>query len=285
MIDFFDTCWHPYFEAWLAEDVGSGDHSSLASISVSGEAHSRLLLKEDGVVAGLDLAVALFRYLDPTVQFTLLTKDGEFLKKGTLLAEAKGSAHSLLKGERLMLNLMQRLSGIATQTHQVVQKVAGTGLIILDTRKTTPGLRALEKWAVTQGGGQNHRMGLYDMIMLKDNHIDAAGGINEALLRTKAYLKEQQLDLKVEVETRNLDEVKQALVHNVDRIMFDNFSPDLCREGVQLVNGRAETEASGGISLDNIYEYAQTGVMYISVGALTHSVKALDISFKTTLLV
>jgi nicotinate-nucleotide pyrophosphorylase (carboxylating) len=285
MIDFFDSRWHPYFEAWLSEDVGAGDHSSLASILASGEAHSRLLLKEDGVVAGLDLAVALFQYLDPSVQFTLLAKDGEFLKKGTLLAEAKGSAHSLLKGERLMLNLMQRLSGIATQTHQVVQKVAGTGLTILDTRKTTPGLRTLEKWAVTQGGGKNHRMGLYDMIMLKDNHIDAAGGINEALLRTKEYLKVHNLDLKVEVETRNLDEVKQALVHNVDRIMFDNFSPELCREGVQLVNGRAETEASGGISLENIYEYAQTGVNYISVGALTHSVKALDMSFKTTLLV
>jgi len=284
-MNFNDPVWHSHFEAWLAEDVGSGDHSSQASILVSGEAQSRLLLKEDGVVAGLDLAVALFRYLDPSVRFTLKVKDGDYLNKGTLLAEASGSAHALLKGERLMLNLMQRLSGIATQTHRVVQKVEGTGLTILDTRKTTPGLRTLEKWAVTQGGGKNHRMGLFDMIMLKDNHIDAAGGIDNAILRTKEYLAINKLNLKVEVETRNLDEVKQALFHKVDRIMFDNFSPEQCREGVTLVNGLAETEASGGISLENIYDYAQTGVDYISVGALTHSVKALDISFKTTLLV
>ena len=284
-MNFNDPVWHSHFEAWLAEDVGSGDHSSQASILVSGEAQSRLLLKEDGVVAGLDLAVALFRYLDPSVRFTLKVKDGDYPNKGTLLAEASGSAHALLKGERLMLNLMQRLSGIATQTHRVVQKVEGTGLTILDTRKTTPGLRTLEKWAVTQGGGKNHRMGLFDMIMLKDNHIDAAGGIDNAILRTKEYLAINKLNLKVEVETRNLDEVKQALFHKVDRIMFDNFSPEQCREGVTLVNGLAETEASGGISLENIYDYAQTGVDYISVGALTHSVKALDISFKTTLLV
>lgn len=284
-MNFNDPVWHSHFEAWLAEDVGSGDHSSQASILVSGEAQSRLLLKEDGVVAGLDLAVALFRYLDPSVRFTLKVKDGDYLNKGTLLAEASGSAHALLKGERLMLNLMQRLSGIATQTHRVVQKVEGTGLTILDTRKTTPGLRTLEKWAVTQGGGKNHRMGLFDMIMLKDNHIDAAGGIDNAILRTKEYLAINKLNLKVEVETRNLDEVKQALFHKVDRIMFDNFTPEQCREGVTLVNGLAETEASGGISLENIYDYAQTGVDYISVGALTHSVKALDISFKTTLLV
>lgn len=284
-MNFNDSIWHPHFEAWLSEDVGNGDHSSLASILVSGEAQSRLLLKEDGVVAGLELAAALFKYIDPSVNFNLNAKDGEYLPKGTLLAEASGSAHSLLKGERLMLNLMQRLSGIATQTHQVVQKVKGTGLTILDTRKTTPGLRTLEKWAVTQGGGKNHRMGLYDMIMLKDNHIDAAGGIDNAVLRTKEYLAANKLNLKVEVETRNLDEVRQALFHKVDRIMFDNFSPELCREGVKLVNGAAETEASGGISLENIYEYAQTGVDFISVGALTHSVKALDISFKTTLLV
>ncbi len=285
MIDFFDTKWHPYFEAWLSEDVGAGDHSSLASILPESQATSQLLLKEDGVIAGMDLALALFKYVDASVSFNVFVKDGDQLPKGTLLAEAKGSAQSLLKGERLMLNLMQRLSGIATQTNQIVQKVSGTGLRILDTRKTTPGLRTLEKWAVTQGGGHNHRMGLYDMIMLKDNHIDAAGGVNEAILRTKAYLKANQLDLKVEVETRNLQEVQLALDHGVDRIMFDNFSPALCREGVALVNGRAETEASGGITLENIYDYAQTGVMYISVGALTHSVKALDISFKTKLMV
>lgn len=283
MISFNDPYWHSFFEQWLQEDVGSGDHSSLASILPSGEAHSRLILKEEGVVAGLELAVALFKYIDPEVVFDLKEKDGTYLPKGIILAEASGSAHSLLKGERLMLNLMQRLSGIATQTHQVVSKVEGTGLTILDTRKTTPGLRLLEKWAVTQGGGSNHRMGLYDMIMLKDNHVDSAGGIDAAVTRTRKYLKEKGLELKIEVETRNLVEVKQALDHKVDRIMFDNFSPELCREAVQLVNGRAETEASGGISLENIHDYALTGVNYISVGSLTHSVRALDISFKTQL--
>ena len=281
MVDFFDTRWHPYFDAWLAEDVGSGDHSSLASISVSGEAHSRLLLKEDGVVAGLDLAVALFRYLDASVQFTLLAKDGDFLSKGTCLAVATGSAHSLLKGERLMLNLMQRLSGIATQTHQIVQKVAGTGLIILDTRKTTPGLRAFEKWAVTQGGGQNHRMGLYDMIMLKDNHIDFAGGIALAVEKTKQFLGENQLNLKIEVEVRNLKELQQVLnCTGVFRVMLDNFSPTLLQEAVKMVNGAMETEASGGITEDTIVDFAKTGVDYISVGALTHQVKSLDLSLK-----
>jgi nicotinate-nucleotide pyrophosphorylase (carboxylating) len=283
MVSFSDAYWHPYFDAWLAEDVGSGDHSSLASISSTGEAYSRLLLKDDGVIAGLELAQALFRYLDPQVKFELLASDGVFYEKGTLLAEATGSAHSLLKGERLMLNLLQRLSGIATQTHEVVEKVKGTGLQILDTRKTTPGLRLLEKWAVTQGGGKNHRMGLYDMIMLKDNHVDSAGGIEQAILRTKDYLKEKNLSLKIEVETRNLEEVKLALKHGVDRIMFDNFTPNLCKEAVKLVDGAAETEASGGINLDNIKDYAHTGVNYISVGSLTHSVKALDISFKTQL--
>jgi nicotinate-nucleotide pyrophosphorylase (carboxylating) len=283
MVNFSDASWHSYFEQWLSEDIGSGDHSSLASIAPTGEAFSRLLLKEDGVVAGLELAVALFQYLDPKVQFTLKAKDGIWYPKGTLLAEATGSAHSLLKGERLMLNLLQRLSGIATQTHQVVRLVSDTGLTLLDTRKTTPGLRILEKWAVTQGGGQNHRMGLYDMIMLKDNHVDSAGGIDAAITRTRDYLKAQGLDLKIEVETRNLEEVRQALAHRVDRIMFDNFSPDMCREAVLLVNGLVETEASGGIHLGNIKEYAETGVNYISVGSLTHSVKALDMSFKTQL--
>ncbi len=285
MIDFQDSEWHRHFDLWFKEDVGSGDHSSLASIVHGTQASSRLLLKEDGVLAGLELAVALFTYLDPEVRFTCHASDGTFYTKGTLLAEASGSAHSLLKGERLMLNLMQRLSGIATQTRVLVDKVKGTGLTLLDTRKTTPGLRLLEKWAVRMGGAENHRMGLYDMIMLKDNHIDSAGGIETAVTRTREYLKSHGLDLKIEVETRNLIEVKQALDQKVDRIMFDNFSPELCREAVLLVGDAAETEASGGISSETIHEYALTGVKYISVGALTHSVKALDISFKTKLMV
>ena len=267
------------------EDIGDGDHSSLACVPENAQGKAKLIVKDNGIIAGIELAEQIFAHYDKNLKMNIFIKDGTQVKVGDIAFEISGSSRSILATERLVLNFMQRMSGIATQTNKIVSLVSKYPTKILDTRKTTPGLRLIEKWAVRIGGGHNHRIGLYDMIMLKDNHIDAAGGINEALLRTKAYLKEQQLDLKVEVETRNLDEVKQALVHNVDRIMFDNFSPDLCREGVQLVNGRAETEASGGISLDNIYEYAQTGVMYISVGALTHSVKALDISFKTTLLV
>lgn len=268
---------------WLIEDVGPGDYSSLASIDANTQAESTLILKANGVVAGLELAKFIFGQIDENIVFETLVKDGTYQQYGTTLATARGSAHGLLKGERLMLNLLQRLSGIATQTHSIVKLVEGTGLKILDTRKTTPGLRMLEKWAVFMGGGMNHRMGLYDMIMLKDNHLDSAGGITVAVQKTKQFLKEQNLNLKIEVETRNLEEVQEALDAGVDRIMFDNFSPELCRQGVTLVENRCETEASGGISASNIKEYAETGVNFISIGSLTHSVMALDISFKTKL--
>ena len=270
-------------DQWLKEDVGAGDFSSLASIDINTRAESTLILKADGVVAGLALAKFVFAKIDDSIEFEPLVQDGTYHHSGTILGTANGSAHGLLKGERLMLNLLQRLSGIATQTHSILKLVEGTGLKILDTRKTTPGLRMLEKWAVTMGGGMNHRMGLYDMIMLKDNHLDSAGGIDVAVKRTKQFLKEHNLVLKIEVETRNLDEVQQALDAGVDRIMFDNFTPELCRQGVTLVENRCETEASGGISASNIRQYAETGVNFISIGSLTHSVMALDISFKTKL--
>ena len=268
---------------WLIEDVGTGDYSSLASIDKNATAESNLILKETGVVAGLELAKIIFNVIDPGVQINVLSSDGVYYEKGSILATAIGNAQSLLKGERLMLNLLQRLSGIATQTRVVVDLVKNTSVKLLDTRKTTPGLRMLEKWAVTMGGGYNHRIGLYDMIMLKDNHIDSSGGITTAVNKTKKYLADNQLDLKIEVETRNLDEVNEALAVGVDRIMLDNFTPSLCVEAVKIIAGQCETEASGGITLSNIKEYAESGVTYISLGYLTHSVKALDISFKTKL--
>jgi len=280
-MNFSSEEWSNYFDLWLKEDVGSGDHSSLASIPRGTNGSSQLILKEDGVIAGLELAQALFAHVDEQVIFTPKMKDGEFLKKGTILATAEGPVHSLLVVERLMLNLMQRLSGVATQTHDLVQMVRHTGVTLLDTRKTTPGLRLLEKWAVTMGGGANHRIGLFDMIMLKDNHVDSAGGITTAVNNTREYLRKNNLDLEIEVETRSLDEVREAIDNKVDRIMFDNFSPDTCKEAVVIVSGLAETEASGGITVDTLKDYAETGVNYISIGALTHSVKALDISFKT----
>jgi nicotinate-nucleotide pyrophosphorylase (carboxylating) len=240
------------------------------------------LLKENGVIAGIELAGTILRVIDPAVVFNIYHQDGEHLTAGTLLAEATGSVHSLLLAERLLLNFMQRLSGIATQTAAMVKLTEGYKAKILDTRKTTPGLRLLEKWAVKTGGGENHRIGLYDMIMLKDNHNDSAGGITAAVNRTVEYLKANQKDLKIEVETRNLDEVKEALnTGAVDRIMLDNFTPAACKEAVDFIAERCETEASGGIHAGNLRDYAATGVDYISLGALTHSVKSLDISMKT----
>jgi nicotinate-nucleotide pyrophosphorylase (carboxylating) len=274
LIAFIKTC--------IQEDCGDGDHSSLASIPAGTQGHSRLLLKETGVIAGMELAQTILKVIDPSIVFTPYHRDGEHLIKGTLLAEATGSVQSLLLAERLLLNFMQRLSGIATQTAEMVKLTEGYKAKILDTRKTTPGLRLLEKWAVKTGGGENHRIGLYDMIMLKDNHNDSAGGITAAVNRTVDYLKAQGKDLKIEVETRNMDEVREALeIGKVDRIMLDNFTPDACKEAVEWIAGRCETEASGGIHAGNLREYASTGVDYISLGALTHSVKSLDISMKT----
>lgn len=265
----------------LQEDVGSGDHSSLASIPSGTQGKAHLLLKEDGIVAGLDLAVAIFGLVDSSLQVQLLLKDGDKIKKGDVGLLVEGSVHSILKAERLVLNCMQRLSGIATTTAQIVALVEGAGTKILDTRKTTPGMRFLEKWAVTVGGGHNHRIGLYDMVMLKDNHVDYAGGITAAITRTKQYLAQNNLNLKIEVETRNIEEVKEVLqVGGVNRVMFDNFSPEVMKEAVALVNKRFETEASGGITIETVRQYAETGVDFISIGALTHSVKSLDISLK-----
>lgn len=274
IIELIDRC--------FAEDIGSGDHSSLAAIAQGTVGESRLLLKQDGVIAGLELGEVILRRLDPNLEWVAMAKDGDYLHSGTQLASARGNVHALLAGERLMLNFMQRLSGVATQTYNAVEIVRGTGATILDTRKTTPGLRLLEKWAVTMGGGKNHRIGLYDMVMLKDNHNDSAGGITAAVNRTKAYLLEEGLDLGIEVETRNMDEVNEVLaVGGVQRIMLDNFSPSACVEAVKVIADRCETEASGGINLGNLRSYAETGVDFISLGSLTHSVSSLDISFKT----
>ena len=274
IIELIDRC--------FAEDIGSGDHSSLAAIAQGTVGESRLLLKQDGVIAGLELGEVILRRLDPHLEWVAMAKDGDYLHSGTQLASARGNVHALLAGERLMLNFMQRLSGVATQTYNAVEIVRGTGATILDTRKTTPGLRLLEKWAVTMGGGKNHRIGLYDMVMLKDNHNDSAGGITAAVNRTKAYLLEKGLDLGIEVETRNMDEVNEVLaVGGVQRIMLDNFSPSACVEAVKVIADRCETEASGGINLGNLRSYAETGVDFISLGSLTHSVSSLDISFKT----
>lgn len=265
----------------LQEDIGDGDHSSMASISENAVGQAKLLFKEEGVLAGIELASVILRHLDNNVKIDFFKVDGDKIHKGEIGLLATGNTRALLAGERLLLNCMQRLSGIATITRKLVEEIDGTGARILDTRKTTPGLRFLEKWAVTMGGGFNHRHGLYDMIMLKDNHVDHAGGIEEALKRTREYLTKNNLNLKVEIETRNIEEVAKVLeVGGADRIMFDNFEPDEMRKAVKLVNGRLETEASGGIHLGNIRAHAETGVDFISVGALTHSVKSLDISFK-----
>lgn len=265
----------------LQEDVGSGDHSSLGSIPHGRQGKARLIFKEDGIVAGLQLSVRIFKAVDKDLKITFFKKDGDNINVGDVGLHVAGSVHSILVSERLVLNCIQRLSGIATITRKIVDAVEGTHTRILDTRKTTPGLRLLEKWAVTIGGGYNHRFGLYDMIMLKDNHVDYAGGITRAVENTVNYLKKNNLQLKIEVETRNLEEVKEALSSQaVDRIMFDNFKPELMKQAVQLVNKQKETEASGGITIDNVKLYAETGVDFISIGALTHSVKSLDISLK-----
>jgi nicotinate-nucleotide pyrophosphorylase (carboxylating) len=265
----------------LQEDVGEGDHSSLSCIPPDTISKARLLVKQDGVLCGLEAAKAVFNKVDPQLHIQVIISEGSPIHAGDIAFYAEGSALSILTAERLVLNLMQRMSGIATKTRQFVDAVAGIGTQIIDTRKTTPGIRFLEKYAVTVGGGANHRMGLYDMIMLKDNHIDYCGGIGKAIEAANTYLTRNKLDLKIEVETRNLDEVRQVLgAGSVHRIMLDNFSPALLKEAVQLIGGKYETEASGGIHIDNVRDYALTGVDFISVGALTHSAIALDLSLK-----
>lgn len=265
----------------LKEDMGDGDHSTLSSIPSDAKGKAVLKIKQDGVLAGLDVARKIFACREPAAVFTAYKQDGESMKNGEIAFDVIASVHTILTCERLVLNCMQRMSGIATLTRQYADKLKGFNTKILDTRKTTPNFRLLEKEAVRIGGGMNHRMGLYDMIMLKDNHIDYAGGLEQAIERAYQYVQHIKPGLKIEVETRNIDEVKRALdTGKVDRIMLDNFTPSLVAEAVKLVNGKVETEASGGINLDNIVEYAQAGVTYVSVGALIHQAKSLDLSLK-----
>jgi nicotinate-nucleotide pyrophosphorylase (carboxylating) len=265
----------------LDEDTGDGDHSSLACIPASARGRARLLIKESGIIAGIRVAREVFRTTDPSLKIETFFSDGDRISFGDIALTAEGNMHSLLRSERLVLNLMQRMSGIATATALYVEKVRGTKARITDTRKTTPGLRFLEKEAVRLGGGTNHRMGLYDMIMLKDNHTDFAGGITTAINRTKEYLQKNKLSLRIEVESRNLKEVNEILAASgVDRIMLDNFTIPMTVEAVKLIGNAAETESSGGITLENVREYALCGVDFISIGALTHHIKSLDMSLK-----
>lgn len=265
----------------LAEDIGDGDHSSLAAIPATAQNQARLLVKGEGILAGVELAGYIFGAVDPDLQVEVLLADGSQVKYGDVALTVKGKAQSILTAERLVLNCMQRMSGIASYTHHLTQLIAGTGAKLLDTRKTTPNFRIMEKWAVLIGGGHNHRFGLFDMIILKDNHIDYAGGIRQAITATQRYLQEVGKDLKIEVETRNLAEVQEALATGgIHRIMLDNMSPEMMREAVALIGGRYETEASGGITEASIRAVAECGVDYISVGALTHSIKSMDLSLK-----
>ncbi len=265
----------------FAEDIGDGDHTTLCCIPEDAMGKSHLLIKEDGILAGVEVAKRVFARFDPTLEVEVLMGDGAKVKKGDVAMIVSGKVRSLLQTERLMLNIMQRMSGIATMTNKYVERLKGTNTRVLDTRKTTPGMRMLEKQAVKIGGGVNHRIGLFDMILLKDNHVDFAGGIKNAIDRCHKYLKEKSLDLKIEIEVRNFSEIQQVLdCGGVDRIMFDNFSVDDTRTAVEMIAGRYETESSGGITFDTIRQYAECGVDFISVGALTHSVKGLDMSFK-----
>lgn len=265
----------------IREDVGDGDHSSLACIPKEAAGKAKLLVKDQGILAGVEFAKKVFEYVDPAMKMEILLKDGEPVKRGDIAFYVEGSSQSILKAERLVLNAMQRMSAIATKTSEFVQKLEGTKTRILDTRKTTPGIRALEKWAVKIGGGENHRFALYDMIMLKDNHIDFAGGITKAIEKTKAYLRENGLDLKIIVEARDMDEIREILKSDgVYRILIDNFSFEDTRKAVELINGKCLTESSGGITLESARSYAECGVDFISSGALTHSVHNLDLSLK-----
>lgn len=265
----------------FAEDIGDGDHTTLCSIPAEAVGQSKLLIKEEGILAGVEVANTIFHKFDDSLKMEVFISDGTPVKPGDVVFVVSGKIQSLLQTERLVLNVMQRMSGIATITHAYVKQLDGTSAKILDTRKTTPGMRMLEKQAVKIGGGENHRIGLFDMILLKDNHVDFAGGIENAIRGAQKYLKEKNISLKIEIEVRNLQELDEVLrIGGVDRIMLDNFSPELTRQAVQIVAGRVELESSGGITFDTIRTYAETGVNYISVGAITHSVKSLDMSLK-----
>lgn len=266
----------------FAEDIGDGDHTTLSTIPADAMGRSRLLIKEKGILAGVEIAEKVLHKVDPSIKMEVFIKDGEEVNPGDIAFTAEGPVRSLLVAERTMLNIMQRMSGVATMTRRYQDRLKGLKTRVLDTRKTTPGMRMLEKEAVKIGGGTNHRIGLFDMILIKDNHEDFAGGIEQAVQRAKEYCKANGKEgLKIEVECRSLDDIRKVLeIGGVDRIMFDNFTPQLTREAVALVNGKVETESSGGITYDTLRDYGETGVDFISVGALTHSVKGLDMSFK-----
>lgn len=265
----------------FAEDVGDGDHTTLSTIPADAMGRSRLIIKEKGILSGVDVARKVLEKVDPSIKMEVFINDGSEVDKGDIAFTAEGPVRSLLIAERTMLNIMQRMSGVATMTRRYQDELKGLHTHVLDTRKTTPGMRMLEKEAVKTGGGTNHRIGLFDMILIKDNHIDFAGGIEKAIDRAQAYCKENGKDLKIEVEVRSLDDIRRVMEHGgVDRIMFDNFTPELTKEAVALVGGKYETESSGGITLENLRAYGEAGVDFISVGALTHSVKGLDMSFK-----
>lgn len=263
----------------LREDIGDGDHTSLATIPESAMGKARIKIKEDGILCGTEIAEKVFKKVDPSIQFNILMQDGSKVVKGDIVITVEGHSRSILMAERLALNFMQRLSGIASFTNKMTDQIEGLSTKLLDTRKTTPILRELEKYAVKTGGGENHRMGLYDMIMIKDNHVDFAGGIINAIESTKTYLSENSKNLKIEIEVRNFEELNDVMEYgNVDRIMLDNFSPSDLKKAVVLIDGKFETEASGGITIETLRAYAESGVDYISVGALTHQIKSLDMS-------
>lgn len=267
----------------LREDIGDGDHSSLSCVPIDAIGHAKLLIKDNGIIAGVELAERIFHRYDPKLEVKVFIKDGSVVKEGDIALEVIGSSRSILATERLVLNFMQRMSGIATQTNKIVKLLDGCSTKLLDTRKTTPGIRYMEKWAVRIGGGYNHRFALYDMIMLKDNHIDYAGGITQAIESTNEYLKSTGKNLKIEIEVRDEEELRQVLkIGNVDRIMLDNFTPERIKAALATIPSNYETEASGGITIETIREFAETGVDYISVGALTHSFTSLDMSLKAT---
>jgi nicotinate-nucleotide pyrophosphorylase (carboxylating) len=265
----------------LAEDVGDGDHTSLATIPAGTQGKAKLLVKDEGVIAGVELALLIFSAVDPALKVEVLIQDGALVKQKDIVLWVEGDAQSILKAERLVLNCMQRMSGIATKTRHIVKLLKGTNTKVLDTRKTTPGMRYLEKWAVRIGGGVNHRFGLYDMILIKDNHVDYSGGIRNAIENTHQYLTEQNKKLAVEIEVRNMDELEQVLATGgVNRILLDNFNFAELKQAVNIIEGRYITEASGGITIDTVREFANCGVDYVSIGELTHSVKSLDLSLK-----
>jgi nicotinate-nucleotide pyrophosphorylase (carboxylating) len=271
-------------DLWLTEDIGEGDHTTLSTILPGTMGKARLMVKQEGIIAGIRIAERIFNKFDTSLETEVFINDGTPVSPGDIAFEVRGPVSSILQTERLVLNVMQRMSGVATQTHCYVSKLKDLKTVVLDTRKTTSGSRLLEKEGVKLGGGQNHRFGLYDMILIKDNHIDFAGGIENALKRTHKYLIENKKDLKIEIEARNLDDIKEILrIGGVNRILLDNFTPEKTCEAVKLIGDTCETESSGGITLENIREYAECGVDYISVGALTHQIKSLDLSLKAAI--